>query len=533
MQRTRWVLALCIAGVAAARGAVFQYTVPVTGGKGGSAAFLWVPPRAQQVRGAILAGMALMEREFAKDPRIREACADQQLAIVFLKCGLGGADPQQVLDDLAKVSGYRELSVAPLMFVGHSAGGPQARDCAVKFADRCFGLVQYRGGGPWGTPPVPPSVPCMMMVGQFDEFWGTMRREDGSDSWERMRGDMAAYRALNATNLASMVIEPGAGHFAWSDRNAALLALFIRKAAQARIPAAWPIDAAAPVALNAIDPRSGWLTDLNVRSADAHKPAAYADYGGAVTNAMWHFDRELAEAAVAYEAGIAGKKDQFIKWNDPFWVDAGTRYFFTNLKWVGDGQTFEVHPVYADVYPAQHNGQGPRWLEAGQPVGHSSAPIQLKQVSGPVVPTGPNTFRMQYDSLAPATEGARVTFMAFSVGDAEYRYTEHVGMMPRGFNGLNGGKEQTLTFPPIGNLKADAGPVTLAATSDSGLPVEYYVAYGPAVVENGKLQLTELPARAAYPIEIKVVACQFGSGVAPQVKTAKPVEQTLRVEEPN
>jgi len=95
------ILAVC---TFSASGAVFQYTAAVTTDRGESAAFLWVPPGARQVRGVVAGGMTLMEREFAKDARIRQACADQQLAIVFLKCGLGRADLQAVLDDLAKVS---------------------------------------------------------------------------------------------------------------------------------------------------------------------------------------------------------------------------------------------------------------------------------------------------------------------------------------------------------------------------------------------------------------------------------------------
>jgi hypothetical protein len=149
-----------------------------------------------------------------------------------------------------------------------------------------------------------------------------------------------------------------------------------------------------------------------------------------------------------------------------------------------------------------------------------------------VVVTGANTFRMQYDALAPATDPGRVTFLAYSDGDAEYRYTEQVGMTPRGFAGLTSGKDQSISFPPVGNLKANADPFELRATSDSGLPVEYHVAYGPAVVENGKLRIAEVPRRAFYPIEVKVVAYQFGRGVDPRVKTAAPVEQLLRIEKP-
>ena len=508
--------------------AVFQYSTPIETSKGERATFLWIPPQAKQVRGIMVGGMTLMEREFSKDKCIRQACANQQLAIIFLKCGLAQTDLQKVLNDLAKVSGYHELIVAPLMFVGHSAGGPQAKALAVKMQARCFGLVQYRGGVPGGKDPVPPGIPTLMMVGQFDEFGKTMRNETGRETWEGGRDAVAAFRAQDERHLASIVVEPGAGHFAWSDRNASYLALFISKAAKTCIPPKWLMGGQEPI-LRKINHKAGWLTDLTIKTKSEFDPAPYEKYRGDKAAAAWHFDREIAEATFAYHAGGFSKKDQFIKWNDPYWVDAGTRFFFTKLKWVGDGQTFEVHPVYADVYPSQYNGRGPRWLEAGKLVGHSTAPILVRQVSGPVIATGPHTLRIQYDSLAPATEGSRVTFMAYSAGDAEYRYTELVGMMPRGFADLKKGKEQTITFPPLGNLNADSDPIELEATSDSGLPVEYYVTYGPATIVDGKLCITEIPARAKFPIDVKVVAYQFGSGVEPLFKTATPVEQTIQI----
>lgn len=510
--------------------AVFQFSIPVSTPKGESQAFLWIPPAAQQVRGAIMAGMTLMEREFVKDARIRRTCADEQLAIVFLKCGLGATDLRRVLDELANVSGYRELSVAPLLFVGHSAGGPQAKECALKFADRCFGLVQYRGGVPGGTNPVPPGLPALMMLGQFDEFGGTMRDAEGRETWEGGRDALAAFRAQDERHLGSVVIEPGAGHFAWSDRNAAYLALFIRKAARARIPASWPIDTAKPVPLLEVKFSEGWLSDLDIQGTHPFKPAPYATYLGPKTNTSWHLDQEMAEATTAYHAAGLAKKDQFIRWADPFYVDAGARFFFTRLQWVEDGQTLEVHPLYADRYPGLYDGKGPRWAETGKPVGHSAAPILVKPVGGPVVVAGTNRLRMEFDALAPASEGGRVTFMAYSQGDAEYRYTEHVGMMPRGFSGLKNGKPQQIRFEPLLNLKAGARPVRLRATTTAGLPVEFYVAYGPAIVNNGMLRIAEVPARAKYPIPVKIVAWQFGRGLESLVQTAPPVEQTIAIE---
>ena len=59
-----------------------------------------------------------------------------------------------------------------------------------------------------------------------------------------------------------------------------------------------------------------------------------------------------------------------------------------------------------------------------------------------------------------------------------------------------------------------------------------YVAHGPATVEGNQLKVTEVPARATFPLEIKVVAYQFGRGVEPLVQTAKPVERVIMVEKP-
>ena len=522
-----WPLILFAMLVTSASGAVFQYAISVTTPKQPAMALLWIPPEDKQVRGLVVAGMTLMEREFVKDPVIRKACAAEGLAVLFFKCGLNDVDLPQALDELAKLSGYHELTSVPLFFVGHSAGGPQARALAIKMADRCFGLVQYRGGVPGGDETVPPGVPVLIMLGQFDEFGGTMRDESGRETWEGGRDALVAFRTKDPRHLASLVVEPGAGHFAWSQRNAAYLALFIRKAAQARI-SDWPLDAKTPVRCKPIDPASGWLTDLAIKASQPTSPASYADYTGDKARAAWHFDRELAEATVAYHAGM-DKKDQFIAWKDPYHVDAGARYFFSNIQWVGDGQTFEVHPGYADRYPTPHPTSGPRWADAGKPVGHSTAPIRVAAVGGPLVAASANTLRICHDNLAPATENVRSTFMAYSVGDAEYRYTEQVGMLPRGFKGLTRGKSQTITFPPLGELTMSRS-VELRATSDAELPVEYYVAYGPATIDNNKLSIAELPKRARLPIAVEIVAWQFGRAVEPLVQTAKPVAQTIQIQ---
>lgn len=531
-------LLLVAALIATAPGAVFQYETvySYTNGKGetvSDSAFLWIPAEAAAVRGVVVCGMTLIEPQISRDPIIRAACAAQQLAIIQCKTGLNSPDIPAVLTAFAAQSGYAELAVAPMFFIGHSAGGPQALDQARKYPERCIGLIQYRGGMPSAESPIAPGIPSLAMMAQFDEFWGDMRKPDGFESWERALTFIAGFRAADPRHLGSFLVEPGAGHFSWSERNARYLALFLSKAAAARIPASWdPLTAKAPE-LIALDPASGWLTSFDLKGDDI-PCASFADYAGDKARTSWHVDRELAEATVAYQRGLTKRKDQFITWTDKVWVDAGARFFHTDPTWVGDGQTIEVHPVFADKVPSQYEGKGPKWVEAGQPVGHGSAPISVQVACGPMIATGPTTLRLMHDAIFPATAGKMqsITFFASSVGDAEYRFTEQVGMMPRGFNGLTGGKPQTITCSKPADLQVGGAPIALDGVSSEGLPVEYHLAYGPAVVRDGSLHIAELPKRAKLPVPVKLVAYQCGRGIEPKIKVAAPVVHELQVVAP-
>ena len=225
---------------------------------------------------------------------------------------------------------------------------------------------------------------------------------------------------------------------------------------------------------------------------------------------------------------MIGKEDHFIDWENGYVVDAGVRCFFREIDWIGDGTEFSVKPHFRDTYPETIK-DGPVWPKAGDPVGHAEVPIQLSVVGGPLEVASDSSFRVRFSALAPADNPGRSTFLAFSEGDEDFRYTEKVGMMPRGFVGLVEGAEQVIHFPHLENVSVGSGPVELNATSSSGLPVNYYVSHGPAVIEEGKLRLAEVPERAKFPIEVEVVAWQFGSGKAPKVRTAEPVKRVFRI----
>ena len=63
-------------------------------------------------------------------------------------------------------------------------------------------------------------------------------------------------REKDERHLIAYLVEPGASHFAWSERLAPYAAEFIRQAARQRIPD-WPIDAPQPVPCRPLDPAAG------------------------------------------------------------------------------------------------------------------------------------------------------------------------------------------------------------------------------------------------------------------------------------
>ena len=306
---------------------------------------------------------------------------------------------QQLLDQFAEQTGYKEIAEAPLIFVGHSAGGPQALELAAAMADRCFGLIQYRGSQPSTERLLPAGIPSVAMLGQFDEFAGTMRTEEGVESWEDDVDEVKSFRKLGADRLASINIEPGAGHFAWSERNGAYLAKWITKAAENR---------------GKINAEAGWLTTLNLKDNIEVVPAK--GYIGEIKNTSWHFDEEMARASKAYHVGLTGRKDQFIRWKDGHWVDAGARFYFFNLDWTGEGLRFRVSPDFKAEYPGQYKERGPIWLKAGEAVGHGGNPIELSVIGGPLKFVGDGQFEISYDSLVPAGSKIRGTFFCLQPG---------------------------------------------------------------------------------------------------------------------
>lgn len=91
------------------------------------------------------------------------------------------------------------------------------------------------------------------------------------------------------------------------------------------------------------------------------------------------------------------------------------------------------------------------------------------------------------------------------------------------------GIAQRIDFPAVPDQKAGVKSVKLNAKVNTGMPVEYYVEYGPAYLRDNELIFTEIPAGAKFPVEVSVVAYQYGNSGKPQLKSANPVTRKFRI----
>ena len=110
----------------------------------------------------------------------------------------------------------------------------------------------------------------------------------------------------------SMLTNPAQGHFASTDAKVAYLAMYLKKAAQFRLPDEVAISVDQPPMLKRIDPRkSGWLVDKwRFDQPPIAAPAPVDKYTGDPKQAFWYFDEEIALATEKYHAAYRGLKPQ-------------------------------------------------------------------------------------------------------------------------------------------------------------------------------------------------------------------------------
>ncbi len=489
-------------------------------------AFLWVPPHCERLRGVIIAAANVIERRFCDDPIVRQEAARDGLAIVFFNAGwksgiFDSADcvsyVETMLGQLADKSGYQELKTVPWIPFGHSGNSGFCQGMAQWKPERTLADIVVKGKIPGvgknGSKAALLGIPTFFVTGEFEEVMppGGVRNA----WWTRQMELFHEGRAVVPDSLMTGLEDRSRGHLAWLPDTSTYAALFIHNAVAARLGADGKLR---PVAYN-----SGWLADPVGKTA----AAPVAKYGGKPADAFWFFNEEQERAWEPLQHRDEGKKEQLLAFVQdgriaPWWKGWGVQ----ELKFepLPDGESFRVAATFRDAVPEPFAG-------AGVKVGHATdGRIEYRVFgwAGNLEQTGTDTFRVRFDREGVNGRTTHVLIGAIHPGNAEYRQTMAAAHFYVPADNTEGAK-QTIVFPEIHDVSAATRSIPLGGTVDSGLPVRYYVSWGPAQVEGGVLRLAEIPARAQYPIEVKVTACQWGKVTDPKFASAQPVTRIFHI----
>jgi len=503
-----------------------------------STGYLWVPPASTRIRGVVVLGHNVPEQWLGGHPALRGVCTEQSLAILFT-CGsfrlsaVNQADDrilsraekarhniaflQQILDGLATESGFEELRSVPWFPIGESMSLQIVNQLTQFAPDRCIAGAWVKDGQ-WGN--ATPGVPMLAACGTGAEW--DFPKHDVFERWREMAAaDMRnclARRSALPDWPGSLVVEAGSAHFSCSEAMAQLIARYVRAACVARLAAG-----DSPT-LRPVDLPSGYVAGIPVPGGSVVKPTRFAECTPQQRSLPWYFDRQTAQDA--YDMAN-------VNWNAKTQVPAfadrhGTPIPYSNrgiadftAETEADGMTFTLHAVFLDTLP-----EG--CVRAGTPVGHAPGEPTITWLRGPAVPLGGNRFRLSLDRTAAGPRHEQNPFFLVShPGNEEYRLSVNPASVHIPWN--QAGAPQAIMFEPIPPQPATVREVPLIATSDAGLPVQFYVKAGPALVEGSTLRLVEVPARAKHRIDVTVVAWQWGRAVAPAIQTAEPVERTFQV----
>ena len=506
---------------------VFQYMQSGTrtdwadGAKTTATAYLWIPEHCLHLRGLLIMGSNVPEHMLVGNPAIRTVAAANDLGIVwstptFWYSKAKNEDTtvvsflQELLDGLAKTSGYKEVATVPWLPMGES-GHLLMVDALVEAApNRCIAGIWIKNAH---LPPKNRVTPALVIYGTAQE-WG-QDKVDIRTRWNNLSAydNVLKQRKDNPDWPLSFVLDGGSGHFDVSNRLVLYIAHYIDLVAKARLA-----KDGSP-ALTPVNMQRGFLADLPAPGHEHYPVTPLSKAAPETRGVPWYFDRASAAEAQSI-AAINWKAETQI----PAFVNAEGKmqpFDFNGISSMtpqmeADGVTFGLRAISLDRLPQNFVG-------AGQPLAIGAAP-QLEWLCGAVTPAGEGKFRIAMDR----TYRQQAIYIAARVrGTADIRDAVqpiHIALQPN-----SEGTPQTITFRPIADVKLGTPSIPLSAASDSGMPVGLYVVAGPAIVQDGRLVFTGIPPRSRFPVAVTVAAWQWGRGVGPRVKTAKTVTQTFMI----
>jgi hypothetical protein len=499
------------------------------GSQNTSTSYLWIPENCTKLKGLLILCTNVPEHRLVGHPAIRNVCKENNLGIVwctpsfmnFAKQQPGQkkmseenstsvAFLQELLDGLAKVSGYEEVATVPWLPMGESGHLLMVDALVEAMPQRCIAGIWIKNNH---LPPKNREVPALVAFGTAQEW-----SQDKGDIRTKWNDIGKAYEGILSQRKdhpnwpLSYIIDGTSGHFDCSDRLTDYFARYIDLVSKARI--------ADDGSLKPVEIGKGFLADLPVPGHEG-KPVAPATTNDALP---WYFDEATAREAQAIAAINWKAETQF-----PGIIDGSGNvlpYSFNGITRIAapvmeaDGITFSVRGKMLDQIPEGFVG-------AGEKLAQAPAAPEVEWLCGPVVPLGGGRFRIALD------RGAKTTYLAIrQPGTDTIRPVVQPVAIDLNAMRNSEGTTQVLAFDKIPDVPAGTKSLPLSAKSDSGLPVEFTVISGPAIVEGGKLVFTPIPPRAKFPVEVTVGAWQWGRAADPKVKTSDMVKQTFKILQP-
>jgi hypothetical protein len=490
-------------------------------------AFLWIPSDCRQVKVVVFGQHNMCEETIFDHPGFRKAMSRLGFAIVWVSPGFeqqwdvkDGCQKvfDDMMNDLADVSGYSELRYAPIVPIGHSAMATFPWNFAAWNPERTLAVISYHGDAPrtnqtgygrenieWGRNRNIDGIPAVMIEGEYE--W-----------WEARVNPALAFRMMYPESCISFLCDAGHGHFDVSDEVVGYISLFLKKAAQYRLPTNQPPGQAAE--LIKVNPQNGWLAQRWLPNQKKRTQAAsFASYKGDSHDAFWYFDKEMADATEKYYDRSHNKTDQYLGFTYKghllsYNPNNHLKYNVSDIKPQPDGITYHLSAAFTDSTRQYLSNR------------HADTPVKIDRICGPIKKIDDTTFVVQFYrmGLNNSRRTNDICLVAHNDGDAAYKSTVQQFNLRIAYP-LTEGKRQRILFPSLQDVAAETQSIDLKATADSGLPVYYYVKEGPAEIKENKLILTPIPPRAKFPVKVTVVAWQIG--LEGKVQSAEAVERSF------
>lgn len=501
---------------------IWQWSVPVNSISSETnshpQAYLWIPENCKQIRGVVFTQNNMIELGMLEHAYFRKKMAALGFAEVWVNpmysitFDFNKNDAtifEDIMQDLADVSGYDELATAPIVPMGHSALASFPWNFGAENPERTLAIVSVHGDAPqtnltgsgrpnpdWENRNID-GIPALFIMGEYE--W-----------WEDRIAPAYQYMSKHPNSVITLFADAGHGHFDFSDMLVKYVADYIEKAASYRLPK----NIKEP--LKQIKPEHGWLMDKwRQDSLPQAKASPYTKFKGNRYTASWVFDKEMVKSTVLFYEKARNKQQQFIGFKQhgnvlqPIKNHANYQLEFKPLE---DGISFHLNAFFSDSTKVKPVNE------------HAKTSIKIDKITGPIKKINDTTFQISFDRLGfnNSKRSNDIWLLAHNEGDENYKSA--VQQLNLRFPLANTiGKPQVIDFQEIKNQEVGVKSLKLNAKSSTGSSVNFYVKEGPAYCIDDQLYFTEIPPKAKFPIKITVVAWQYG--IVGDIQTANPVEQ--------